>query len=91
MSAGPIETQVRRDVGALVSAHPMGEALAAMSFRLAELLDGDVQPMAVAGMSRELRETLLELARLGVNDDDDLDAHLSRPSLPTEVRHPEKP
>ena len=68
----------------------MGEALAAMAFRLAALLDGEVQAMAVAGINRELRENLLELARLGVNDDDDLEAHLSRPTLPTEVRHPEK-
>lgn len=82
-------TQVRRDVDALVSGHPMGEALAAISFRLAELLDGPLLPMAVAGITRELRETLLELARLGVDDDDDFGAELSRPDMPAEVRDSE--
>lgn len=65
--------------------HPMGEALAAMAFKLAGLLDGSVQHMAVSGINRELRETLMELARLGVDDDDDLDAELSRPDVPAEV------
>jgi hypothetical protein len=86
---GAIETQVRRDVDALVSGHPMGEALAAMAFRLAALCDGEVQHMAIAAINRELRETLLELARLGVDDDDDLDAELSRPDMPSQVRHAE--
>lgn len=87
---GSIERQVRRDVDALMSEHPMGEALAAMAFKLASMLDGSVQHMAVAGINRELRETLLELARLGVDDDDDLDAELSRPDVPSEVRNPEE-
>ncbi|HET6914749.1 MAG TPA: hypothetical protein VFH56_01535 [Acidimicrobiales bacterium] len=88
---GPIERQVRRDIDALMSEHPMGEALAAMAFKLASMLDGSVQHMAVAGINRELRETLLELARLGVDDDDDLDAELSRPDVPSEIRNPEEP
>lgn len=83
---GAIERQVRADVGALMSEHPMGEALAAMAFKLARLMDGSVQHMAVAGINRELRETLLELARLGVDDDDGLDAELSRPDVPSQVR-----
>lgn len=88
---GSVETQVRRDVGALVSSHPMGEALAAMAFRLAAMLDDqDLQRMAAAGISRELRETLTELARLEVEDDDDLDVELSRPDVPAEVRDSEK-
>lgn len=87
---GAIERQVRADVEALLSGHPMGEALAAMAFKLAALLDGSVQHMAVAGINRELRETLLELARLGVDDDDDLETELSRPDVPSEVRDPEE-
>lgn len=86
---GAIERQVRADVEALVSEHPMGEALAAMAFKLARLLDGSVQHMAVAAINRELRETLLELASLGVDDDDDLEAELSRPDVPAEVRDTE--
>lgn len=86
---GPIERQVRADVDALMSEHPMGEALAAMAFKMARLLDGSVQHMAVAGINRELRETLLELARLGVDDDDDLDVELSRPDVPSQVRDTE--
>jgi hypothetical protein len=81
-----IEAQVRADIAALMSAHPMGEALAAMCCRAAATLDAGVQPMAFAGIMRELRETLLELSRMGVNGDDTFDADLSRPELPPEVR-----
>lgn len=87
---GPIEQQTRADVEALVTGHPMGEALAEIAFRLAGLLDGGLQNMAVAGISRELRETLIELARLGVNDDDDFEAELSRPDVPASVRDAEE-
>ena len=83
LGAGAVETQVRRDVAALVSSHPMGEALAALAYKLAALIDANTQAMAVSGISRELRETLTELARLGVGDDDDLEAELSRPDLPS--------
>lgn len=80
---GSVETQVRRDVAALVSSHPMGEGLAELAYMLAHRLDSaELQGMAVSGISRELRETLMELARLGVGDDDDLEAELSRPDMP---------
>jgi hypothetical protein len=86
-ASGLIETKVRADVGALVTAHPMGEALAEMAFAIAKVLDGgQVKDLAYAGINRELRETLVELASLGVDDDDNLDAELS---VPTEVRDPE--
>jgi hypothetical protein len=88
---GPIERQVRRDVDALMIAHPMGEALAEMSFSLAQALDGDVGGMARAALNRELRQNLVELAEMGVDDDDDLDAQLSRPDGPATVRDPEEP
>lgn len=65
--------------------------MAEIAFRLASLLDGDVQNMAVAGISRELRETLIELARLGVNDDDDFEAELSRPDVPPSIRDTKEP
>lgn len=80
---GPVETKVRQDVDALVSAHPMGEALAAMAFSLARALD-EGAGMATAAVNRELRANLIELASQGVNDDDDLEADLSAP-----LRNPE--
>lgn len=77
-SWGPVETKVRQDVDALVSAHPMGEALAEMAFSLARTLD-EGAGMAAAAVNRELRNNLIELASQGVNDDDDLEADLSAP------------
>lgn len=75
---GPVETKVRADIAALISSHPMGEALAEMAFTLARSLD-DGAGLAIAAVNRELRANLVELARLGVADDDDLDAALSTP------------
>lgn len=82
---GPVETKVRQDVEALVTGHPMGEALAEMAFTLARTLD-EGAGLAVAAVNRELRANLIELARLGVDGDDELDDELSRPVLPSEVR-----
>lgn len=79
---GPVEAQVRRDVGALISTHPMGEALAEMSYALARTLD-EGAGLATAAVNRELRTNLLEMARLGVADDDDLEARLSQPDMPS--------
>lgn len=76
--AGPVERQVKRDIAALVTAHPMGEALAAMSLNLARTLD-DGAGLATAAVNRELRANLLELSRLAVDDTDDLDDELSTP------------
>jgi hypothetical protein len=73
---GPVETQVRHDIGALVTQHPMGEALAEMSLNLARTLDSGAG-LATAAVNRELRANLLELARLAVDDNDELDAELS--------------
>jgi hypothetical protein len=82
---GAIEAKVRGDVDALVSTHPMGESLAEMAFKLARTLDsGGVKDLAVAGINKELRETLCELARLAEGDDDDLAAALS---VPTSLRN----
>jgi hypothetical protein len=85
---GPVEGKVRADIAALVTSHPMGEALAEMAYALARTLD-EGAGLAVAAVNRELRANLVELARLGVDADDDLDARLSTPDLPTEVRDPE--
>jgi hypothetical protein len=73
---GPVERQVKKDISALITAHPMGEALAAMSLNLARTLD-DGAGLATAAVNRELRANLLELSRLAVDDNDDLDAELS--------------
>lgn len=86
---GPVESKVRSDIAALVTTHPMGEALTVMSYALARLLDQGAG-LATAAVNRELRANLSELARLAVDDDDDLAADLSRPELSSEVRHPEE-
>lgn len=81
---GPIEQQVRADVGALMTAHPMGESLAEMAYGLARTLDAGAG-MATAAVNKELRLTLDDLRRLGVTDDDNFEAELSAP-----VRDPEE-
>lgn len=82
---GPVETKVRSDVESLMTAHPMGEALAEMAFALARTLDRGAG-LAVAAVNRELRANLLELSRLGVDGDDDFDDQLSTP-----IRDEEEP
>jgi hypothetical protein len=82
---GPVERKVRADVGALFSGHPMGEALAEMSFSLARLLD-DGAGLATAAVNRELRANLMELSRLADDGNDDLADELSVPELPAQVR-----
>jgi hypothetical protein len=76
--AGPITAKVRADLEAIVTAHPMGEALAEMSLNLARTLDAGAG-LATAAVNRELRANLLELSRLAVDDNDDLDDELSAP------------
>ena len=86
---GAIERQVRRDIDALITEHPMGESLAQLAFRLSASLDGGAGQMEAA-LSRELRATLDALAGMGVSGDSDLDAALSTPVGPvvsTEVRN----
>lgn len=69
---GPVEAQTRKDVAALTTAHPMGEALSAIAFRLAREIDYG-NPFALAQLSKELRATLEELADYGDHSDDDDD------------------
>lgn len=91
---GAVEKAVRADVGALMSEHPMGEALAEMVYNLARRMDLDTEGVRVAALNRELRETLRELAGMGVGDDDDLDSILGTPAgggLPAPVRDEEEP
>jgi hypothetical protein len=83
--AGPIETKAREDVEALITVHPMGETLAEMTFNIARAMDDDPGMMRAA-LNRELRANLVEMARMGVADDDDLEDQLSTP-----VRDPEDP
>jgi hypothetical protein len=83
---GPVEQKVRADIAALVTAHPMGEALAEMSYALARLLDGGAD--GAAAVNRELRANLAELSRLAEDDDDDLADELSVPDLPPGLRDP---
>lgn len=77
-TAGRVEARARADVAALVTAHPMGESLAELAYWLARQLDmgpGKEGP----GYALQLRMTLVELARLGVESDDDFEAGLSAP------------
>ena len=85
---GPVERKVRADIAALITAHPMGEALAEMSYNLARSLD-EGAGLATAAVNRELRANLTELSRLAVDDGDDLADELSAPDLPAQVRDPE--
>lgn len=74
--AGRVESKVREDVEALVSTHPMGEAIAEMSYALARNLD-EGAGLAIAAVNRELRANLVELARgEGGDDDDDFSSSL---------------
>ena len=88
---GPVETKVRADIAALVTLHPMGEAITAMSVALARALDSGQSLMGIAAINRELRENLAELSRLAVDDSDDLADELSLPEMPAAVRDAEKP
>jgi len=87
---GPVERQVKRDIAALMTAHPMGEALTAMALTLAWTVDHIRETgkglMVLAATNRELRDTLTELARLAVDDSDDFADELSAP-----VRDTQKP
>jgi hypothetical protein len=80
---GPVERKVRADIASVMTAHPMGEALAEMSYNLARALD-DGAGLATAAVNRELRANLTELARLAVDDSDDLADELSAPVRDTE-------
>lgn len=75
---GPVERKVREDIAALVTAHPMGEALTEMSYNLARVLDQGAG-LATAAVNRELRANLTELSRLAVDDGDDFADDLSAP------------
>jgi hypothetical protein len=78
---GAVEPKVRADIRALITAHPMGEALTAMALTLAWSVDHIRETgkglMVLAAINHELRETLTELSRLAVDDSDDLADELS--------------
>jgi hypothetical protein len=89
---GPVERKVRQDIAALVTAHPMGEAIAEMAYNLARVMD-EGAGLATAAVNRELRANLQELGRLAVDSDDTLERELSTPAAgvrPT-LRNTEKP
>jgi hypothetical protein len=80
---GRVEAKVRADIAALVTGHPMGEALSEMAFSLARRLDW-CEPKEAAQLNRELRACLVELASMAVMDDDDFESELSTPTRDTE-------
>lgn len=84
-----VEAAVRAAVDALEDS-PTVAALGEMAFHLARSIDtaeltSAAAARATAAMAKELRALLVELARLGAGDDDDLDDELSTP-LPAQVR-----
>ena len=75
-----VESKVRADIDAMVSEHPMGEALAETALTLAKKLDGNIEDTSVSGIARELRSTLVELAKYAAATQDDLEDELSAPT-----------
>jgi len=76
--AGRIEENVRLNVAALSTAHPMSDALSELAYRLARTLDTGAG-MLEAAVSKELRAVLADLASVPATDDDDLASELSAP------------
>jgi hypothetical protein len=78
---GQVERKVKADIAALITAHPMGEALTQMSVTLAAEMDRIQDTgkgiMVLPAVNRELRDNLAELSRLAVNDNDPLADELS--------------
>ncbi|MCB9415390.1 MAG: hypothetical protein H6526_08900 [Actinobacteria bacterium] len=72
-----MEAKTRADIEALMTRHPMGEALAEASYAMARIVDR--YPAQATAANRELRANLEALAGMGVGDDDDLGADLSAP------------
>lgn len=85
---GDVEANVRADLSALLTSHPFGETLGAVARRLARELDEGRNDLKapVAGTARELRQTVAELARLGVDGDDGFEGDIGRPTMPPTVR-----
>jgi hypothetical protein len=96
-----IEAAVRADIAANVSRAPYGEALAALAYGLASIIDeivgaadgprAGLEQRSPAGLSKELRAVLGELGAASVGGDDDLAAALSRltgPAVPGEMGDP---
>lgn len=79
---GEVRDAVALDLAALITSHPMAEGLRAMALHLAGSLDyADHQSRA--GLARELRAVLNDLAGLGTTSAEaDLDALLSTPTAP---------
>lgn len=78
---GRVERKVKADIAALVTTHPMGEALTEMAIALAATMDTIRETgrgvMVLPALNRELRDNLAELSRLAVNDDDPFADELS--------------
>jgi hypothetical protein len=74
-----VEQKVRQDITALVTAHPMGESIAEMSYCLARAMDHGAG-LLLGTVNRELRGNLAELSRLAVDADDTLERELSTPA-----------
>lgn len=88
---GAVEETVRAELAALVTAHPMADALRAMAIHLAHKLDhADAQ--TVAGISKELRATIDALTGLATTDAAaELDRLLSTPTPPAGGPDPAAP
>lgn len=79
---GEVRDAVALDLAALITSHPMAEALRAVALHLAGSLDY-AEHSARAGLARELRAVLNDLAGLGTTSaEKDLDDLLSTPTPP---------
>ena len=81
---GPVEAKTRSDVAALMSGHPVGEAIAEAAYAMARLVDQ--YPAVATSANRELLRNLEALTGMGVDGDADLDGFLSTPVVSPEVR-----
>jgi hypothetical protein len=77
---GPVGRHTRRDIEALVCAHPMGESLGAVAENLADALDKCTDQMRPS-IAKELKAVLVELSRYEMSGEDDDDFDFGAPSV----------
>jgi hypothetical protein len=77
---GPVGAKTRQDIESLVCAHPMGESLGSIAENLADALDDNPGQLRAA-IAKELKATLVELARYEMSTEDDEDFDFGSPSV----------
>jgi hypothetical protein len=77
---GPVGAKTRQDIASLVCAHPMGESLGSIAENLADALDDNPGQLRAA-IAKELKATLVELARYEMSTEDDEDFDFGSPQV----------